>query len=143
MHRRPSATTVLAGLALFFALGGSALAVSNAVKPQPRCAIGAVRGIAAVTGDPTKGTANVPDQFSSAKGLFSRTFNCGGAVQVRRISTGVFEVRFPGTTATTAVASAPNAFVWVQPMGGGVFRVGIHPPGIHDSVDSPFVVVLV
>jgi hypothetical protein len=143
MQLRLNPTTILAGLALFFALGGSAVAVSNAVKPQPRCATGAVRGIAAVSGDPSKGTANIPDQFSSAKVLFSRAFNCGGAVQVRRISTGVFEVRFPGTTATTAVASAPNAFVWVQPMPGGVFRVGIHPPGIHDTIDSPFVVVLV
>jgi hypothetical protein len=116
--------------------------VSNAVKPQPRCATGAVRGIAAVTGDPTKGTANIPDQFSSSKALFSRAFNCGGAVQVRRVSTGVYEVRFPGNTSTTAVASAANAFAWVQPVGGGVFRVGVHPPGLHDTLDSGFVVVL-
>jgi hypothetical protein len=61
---------------------------------------------------------------------------------VRRIATGVFELRFPSSAVTTAVASAPNAFAWVQSMGGGVYRVGVHPPGIHDSVDSPFVVVL-
>ena len=144
MKIRLNPATTLAGLALFFALGGSAVAVSHAVKPQPRCATGAVRGIAGVTGDPTKGMANLPDQFSSAKGLFSRVFNCGGgAPQVRRVSTGVYEVRFPGNTAQTAVASASNAFAWVQPMPGGVFRVGVHPPGIHDPIEAPFVLVLV
>jgi hypothetical protein len=143
MHRRPSPATALAGLALFFALGGSAFAVSHAVKPQPRCATGAVRGIAAVTGDPSKGMANIPDQFSSAKVLFSRTYNCGtGAPQVRRVSTGVYEVRFPGNTATTGVASASNAFAWVQPLGGSVFRVGVHPPGLHDPAEMAFVLVL-
>ena len=143
MHRRPSPATVLAGLALFFALGGSALAVSHAVRPQPRCATGAVRGIASVTGDPSKGMANIPDQFSNAKVLFSRTYNCGtGAPQVRRISTGVYEVRFPGNTSTTGVAGASNAFAWVQPLGGSTFRVGVHPPGLHDPAEMAFTLVL-
>ena len=61
MSFRATPATILSGLALFFALGGSALAVSHAVKPQPRCANGAVRGIASVTGDPSKGVANMPD----------------------------------------------------------------------------------
>ena len=144
MQLHPSPATALAGLALFFALGGSAFAVSQAVKPQPRCATGAVRGIAAVTGDPSKGMANIPDQFSSAQALFSRTFNCGGGgPQVRRVSIGVYELRFPGNAAQSALVSASTAESWLQPLGGGVFRVGLHPPGIHDPVDVPFVVVAV
>ena len=143
MHFRPNPTTVIAGLALFFALGGSAFAVSHAVKPQPRCATGAVRGIAAVTGESGKGLANVPDQFSSTKTLFSRTFNCaGGATQVRRISLGVYEVRFPGNGAQSALVSAAGALSWVQSMPGGVFRVGMHVPGRDDLTEVPFVVVV-
>ena len=64
---RPRPSTVLAGAALFFALGGSAIAVNEAVRPQARCQPGAVRGFVAVNGDPTKGMANFPDQFTSSR----------------------------------------------------------------------------
>ena len=144
MRVRLTPATVLSGVALFFALGGSAFAVSHAIKPQPRCATGAVRGIAAVTGEPSKGMANIPDQFSGSKALFSRAFNCaGGAVEVRRISLGVYEVRFPRNGATSAVVSASGSESWLTPMPGGIFRVGMHVPGRDDSTDQPFVVVAV
>jgi len=144
MRSRPSPATVLASLALFFALGGSALAVSHAIKPQARCANGAVRGIAFVTGDPNKGMANIPDQFSSAKAQFARAFNCtGGAMEVRRVSLGVYDVRFAGNGAQNAVVSAANADSWVQTMPDGVFRVGIHIQGGQNFTDAPFVVVAV
>ena len=142
MRFRPSPSTVIAAAALFFALGGSALAVSHAVRPQPRCANGAVRGIAAVTGEPSKGMANIPDQFSSSRALFSRTFNCtGGAPEVRRISLGMYEVRFPGNAAPSAIVSASGAESWLTPMPGGVFRIGLYVPGRADLVEAPFVVV--
>lgn len=144
MSFRARPATVLSCLALFFALGGSALAVSHAVKPQPRCANGAVRGIAAVTGESGKGMANLPDVFTSTKTLFSRTFNCtGGAVQVRRVGVGVYEVQFAGNGAQSAVVSAANALSWVQPLPGNVFRVGLHVPGRADAIEAPFVVVAV
>jgi hypothetical protein len=144
MSFRANPATVISGLALFFALGGSAFAVSHAAKPQPRCANGAVRGIAAVTGEPGKGMANIPDVFSSTKNLFSRTFNCtGGAVQVRRVGVGVYDVHFAGNGAKSAVVSAANALSWVQPQPGDVFRVGLHVPGRADSIEAPFVVVAV
>lgn len=144
MRSRPSPATVLASLALFFALGGSALAVSHAIKPQARCANGAVRGIAAVTGESGKGIANIPDQFSRSKSLFSRSFNCtGGPVEVRRVSAGVYEVRFPGNGASSAVVSGAGAESWLTPMPGGVFRVGLHVPGRDDVAEAPFVVVAV
>ena len=76
---RVSPSTALAATALFFALGGSAIAVNEAVKPQARCQPGAVRGYVAVNGDPTKGIANFPDQFTSAKPLIGARFNCAGA----------------------------------------------------------------
>ena len=143
MRLSPSPATALAGGALFFALGGSALAVSGAVKPQARCSNGTVRGIAAVVGETNKGMANVPDQFASTKGLFSRTFNCaGGATEVRRVSLGVFEVRFPGNAAATAVATAPGALATVD-TAAGVFRVTLYVPGHVDRIDAGFTLVAV
>ena len=132
---------VIAAVALFFALGGSALAISDAVKPQARCASGAVRGIVAVTGS-ASGMANIPDQFSNNKALFARAFTCtGGAPEVRRISVGVYEVRFPGNPVQSAVVSGSGAESWLTPMPGGVFRVGLHVPGRADVVETPFVVI--
>jgi hypothetical protein len=140
---RPSPSTILATAALFFAVGGSALAVSEAVKPQARCAAGAVRGYISVTGDPTKGIANLPDQFTSAAPLIGAKFNCAGAApQARRVNQGVYEVRFPGnaTQIGTASSSVETTITFV---GGGTFRVNLWTPGRQDAVDTAFQVVAV
>lgn len=139
---RPSPSTVLAGAALFFALGGTAVAVNEAVKPQARCQPGAVRGYVAVNGDPAKGMANFPDQFTSAKPLFGSRFNCSGAApQVRRVEAGVFEVRFPGNASQLAMVSSATAETTVGYAGNGVFRVGLWVPGRQDAVDTTFSVL--
>lgn len=142
MRNRPTPATVLAGAALFFALGGSAFAVAEAVKPQPRCTTGAVRGIATVVGDPAKGIGNIPDQFASAKGLFARQFNCGaGAIQVRRIGEGQFEVRFPGNPANSGMVSSPFGHATTT-WANGVFRVTVYRPGQQDPpIDVPFTLI--
>lgn len=138
---RLSPSMVVAGAALFFALGGSAVAVTEAVKPQPRCQPGAVRGFVAVNGDAAKGMANFPDQFTSAKPLIGARFNCaGGAPQARRVQAGVFEVRFPGNTAQIGAASAGSAETTIASVGGGVFRVSLWVPGRQDAIDTPFTV---
>ncbi len=140
---RVTPSTVLAALALFFALGGSAIAVRDAVRPQARCAPGAVRGYIAVNGDPTKGIANIGDQFTSAKPEVGARFNCaGGAPQARRVATGVYEVRFPGNGAQVPMVSAPAAETTVGAVGPGTFRVGLWVPGRQDAVDTPFAVAL-
>ena len=141
---RITPTTVIALLALFFALGGSAVAVTEAVRPQARCAPGAVRGFIAVNGDPTKGIANIGDQYTSARPAVGVRFNCAGAApQARRVNTGVYEVRFPGNGAQVALASAGAAETTVAALGGGVFRVSLWVPGRQDAVDTPFQVVIV
>jgi len=133
---------VLAGAALFFALGGTAIAVNEAVKPQARCQPGAVRGYVAVNGDPAKGMANFPDQFTSSKPLFGSRFNCAGAApQVRRVEAGVFEVRFPGNASQLAMVSSTTAETTVGYVGNGVFRVGLWVPGRQDAVDTTFSVL--
>ncbi len=141
---RVSPSTVLAGAALFFALGGSAIAVNEAIRPQARCLPGAVRAYAAVDGDPAKGMANFPDQFTSAKPLIGARFNCsGGAPQARRVNAGVFEVRFPGSTSQIAMVSSGAAETTIGYVGNGVFRVSLWVPGRQDAVDTPFSVVAV
>jgi hypothetical protein len=143
MRLRPSPALVVAALALFVALGGSAFAVSQAA--QPRCATGSVRGIAAVTGIPSAGMGNIPGQFSSNPAFFSRRFNCvGGATQVRRVNTGTYEVRFPGNRAQTAMASAAVGFYTsVAAVPGGAFQVAIYSAGHNDLYDVPFTIVAV
>ena len=141
---RITPTTVIALLALFFALGGSAVAVTEAVRPQARCAPGAVRGFIAVNGDPAKGLANIGDQYTSARPAVGVRFNCAGAApQARRVNTGVYEVRFAGNGAQVALASAGAAETTVAALGGGVFRVSLWVPGRQDAVDTPFQVVIV
>jgi hypothetical protein len=150
-RRRYSFTpgTVIALIALFFALGGSAYAVGGRIQSpsaaQPRCANGAVRGIAVVAGIASQGMANFPDSFTSAANLFGRKFNCTGrAVQARRVQTGTFEVRFVGISGASAVASATNdAYAAVQAGPNGVFSVVIHPAGRDDRSDLPFTIVVV
>src|SRR5262245_29862877 len=144
-----SPSSVIALTALFFALSGSAFAVGHGLAgtavAQQRCANGAVRGIAWVTGDPSAGAANISDQFSSTPKLFGRKFNCTGrAVQVRRVSTGTFEVRFLANSARSAVASAAaDEYATVEPITGGAFRVIVHPSGRDDKVDAGFTIVVV
>jgi len=89
--------------------------------------------------------ANIPDQFTSAGALFKRKFNCSGkAVQVRRLEAGVFEVRFVGNAAPSALGSATNdAYADVEPAAGGAFKVTVHPAGRDDKADLPFTVVVI
>lgn len=137
--------TAIALVALFFALGGSAFAVGESLTAaQQRCTNGAVRGIAVVTGT-SAGMANLPDQFTAAGNLFGRKFNCTGkATQVRRVSAGVFEVRFVGNAASSAVGSAVgDSYADVETVGAGTFRVVVHPAGRDDEAELGFTVVAV
>lgn len=141
--------TALGLIALFFALGGSAFAVGEHIQSpsvaQQRCANGAVRGVAYVTGIPSQGMANLPDRFTGAGALFGRRFNCTGkAVQVRRVEMGVFEVRFVGISGVSAIGSASgDAFAAIEPAAGGAFKVTLHPSGRDDRVDMAFTIVVV
>jgi hypothetical protein len=136
--------TAVALLALFFALGGSALAVeerlgSAAASAQRACGQGNVRGVAHVTGG-----ANVPGTFTGANAVFARKFNCNGrAVQVRRAGIGIYEVRFVGNGAPTAIASGGVGIqASADRVGGGVYRVTTYPAGRADPFDGGFVIVL-
>jgi hypothetical protein len=136
LHFRPSPALFLATAALFLAVGGSALAVGLKSKPVPqlRCANGAIKGIAYVTGSPETGIANLPVTFSSDKTLFGTRFNCtGGLIEVKKDETtaggAAVDVRFAGNPSKVAIgtpisASEPGALA-VTPLPDGSFRVTV------------------
>jgi len=141
--------TAIALVALFFALGGSAFAVGEHVQglaaAQPRCANGSVRGVAVVTGNPAQGIANLPDAFSSSPSLFARRFNCTGkAIQVRRAEIGVYEIRFTGNSAPSAIASGVGQFsATTEVISPGLFRIRVQDVGRASAADGPFMVTVV
>jgi len=146
---RPSPALALALAALFFALGGSAFALTGKSSPQPRCQTGAVRAIAVVTGDPLHGIQNLPGQFTGQARFFARRFNCaGGPVQVRKLSAGTYAVRFVGLANPSVVAtplSADAVGAAAQPLPDGSFQVTMHAVDTQQNhlppVDVSFVVV--
>jgi len=152
----PTPASVLAVLALFFALGGSALAVSEtvlspaAVKPQPRCANGAVRGVAVVTGLPNQGVENIPTQYISDRQAFGRRFNCtGGGIQVRRVQNGTYEMLLAGLGGLNCLASSMVTEAMSTsciPMGDGSYRVSLRGLDTSSNVlvtkDRPFMIVV-
>jgi hypothetical protein len=128
---RISPALVISGLALFFALGGTALAVSSKISPQAHCAQGAVRAIVEVTGQPDHGPANLPDKYTTDTTYLGRHFNCGSSIQVKRTDRGTFYVKLIGNSATSAVASAfgsdpAGAAVNRQPDGSFQVIIGSH-----------------
>jgi hypothetical protein len=147
--RRPSPALVISALALFFAIGGSAFAVGQRVGvAQPRCANGAVKAFAHVSGDPAKGIQDMAETFSSDPKLFKASFNCSGkGVQVRRVRDS-FEVRFPGTVVrSVSVSPVSLPIAWsVTPQPDGSFRItpaGIGEPTFQLGPQHQFVVVAV
>jgi hypothetical protein len=119
---------VLAALALFFALGGSALAIRSTAAKVVRCPTGSARGIAWVSGDSRKGIENLPEDWSAADNLFKFRYNCSrGAVQVRKSTHGYgFDVRFvgnPGKVAVASTASDATLTASIAPQADGSFHV--------------------
>jgi hypothetical protein len=148
---RPSPALVVAGAALFFAIGGSAFAVVGRTEAaQPRCSTGAIRGIAYVTGDLNRGIANLPESWQTGNQYFGYRFNCsGGTVQVRRTGTG-FDVRFVGnasTLATVTPVGSAAAGVAVMRNPDGSFHVETAGDAASSSFPSrqsfPFMIVAI
>jgi hypothetical protein len=151
LRRWLSPTRVIALTALFFAVGGSAFAVGQkTAAAQPRCATGAVKGIAIVVGDPNRGLANLPTEYTSAANLFLFRFNCAGkAIEIRRVGNTAFDVRFVGTSTraayVTAVGSTPGAAA-VSGQSDGAWRITLAGPSgggaYAPRVDVPFIVTV-
>ena len=113
-------------LALFVALGGTALAVHAKAKPVVVCGNGSVKAIAAVNLDSFAGS--FPISYSNDPSLFAARWSCNGkAAEIRQVSNGVYDIRFPNITprvANVTVMSGQNtgSASW-SPTGDGAFRV--------------------
>jgi hypothetical protein len=132
MHRlpKPSPALIVSLVALFFGLGGSAYAIgSKEFSAQPRCATGAVRGIALVTGAKVDLSGLSSSTYTNESSLFGYRWSCAGSsILVRKDAKfqGV-DVKFVGNPATVAVVSSaadgvPNAGSAVRQPDGS-FRV--------------------
>ncbi|HEY8030759.1 MAG TPA: hypothetical protein VIE38_14795 [Gaiellaceae bacterium] len=157
MHRlpKPSPALIVSFVALFFALGGSAYAIgSKAFSAQPRCATGAVRGIALITGAKTDISSLSSSNYTSAPSLFGYRWSCsGGAILVRKAAgvLGGVDVKFSGNPSSIAIVSSAASGT---PYGGSVsrqpdgsFRVviggAVGTPGQFEAQwNVPFVIVL-
>jgi hypothetical protein len=149
---RLSPSFVLAALALFFALGGSAFALRQTTPKPVRCAVGTVRAIAYVTGIPQQGIANLPNAWSSAPALFGYRWSCSGApIQVRKSTgpNGGFDIRFlnnPGRYPVATAATNDTRAISISPNADGSFQVteagGAPFKSYSFRPDSPFFIVL-
>ena len=148
---RVSPSLVLAGIALVFALGGSAFAIGQKTAPQPRCQNGAVRAIAVVTGIPGKGIENLPGDYISDPRAFGRRFNCTGkGVQVQHGPSGQYDVRFPGISGASCLASSMSSdagSISCVPQPDGSYRVSLRgvatDAGVLLPQNVPFLVVVI
>jgi len=158
MHRlpKPSPALIVSLVALFFALGGSAFAIgANELSAQPRCATGAVRGIALITGAKTDISSLSSSTYTSASSLFGYRWSCTGrAILVKKASgtAGGVDVKFAGNPSTVAIVSsaasgAPNGgSVSRQPDGSFLVVMGGSNAGTAGPWEAqwnvPFVIVL-
>lgn len=150
---RPSPAIVISFLALFFALGGTAFALGSKVVPQPRCAQGAIRGIAVVTASKVDLSSLSSSTYTSDPNIFDYRWSCtGGQIEVRRTSgTPGMDVKFDGNPSTIAVVSAASGGAYagsVSRQPDGSFRVimggsntGVAGPW-QAQWNVPFVIVL-
>ena len=153
---KPSPALIVSLVALFFALGGSAYAIgSKEFSAQPRCATGAVRGVALITGTKTDISSLSSSNYTSAPSLFGYRWSCtGGAILVKKAAgvLGGVDVKFAGNPSSVAIVSsaasgtANGGSVSRQP--DGAFRVvmggsGVTAPGQwQPQWNIPFVIVL-
>jgi hypothetical protein len=104
-------------VALFFALGGTAFALGSKAVPQPRCATGAVRGIAEINS--SYDLSALTTTLQEVPQAFSYTWNCtGGKVYIRKNNNGI-DVQFIGNAATVATVTGTDGG-W--PFSGSVSR---------------------
>jgi hypothetical protein len=124
MRRRLSPSLVVSMLALFVALGGSAIAIDKAA-PVTRCGNGSLKAYASLNLDQFAGA--FPTAFASNADLFQRRWSCAGrGAEVRLAGDGAYEVRFPGiqaTAATVTINSTAHPGFATYAIVNGVFRI--------------------
>jgi hypothetical protein len=100
--RRITPSMVVAALALFAALGGSAFAIGTK-SAKLGCAAGAAK--AYVTFDADHFVGSFPQSFSNTTKLWARRYTCNGRAPEARGTSGGIEIRFPGVPAGAPIVS--------------------------------------
>jgi len=138
---KPTPAFVVSLVALFFALGGTAFAVGQKATPQPRCAQGAVRGIAVFDGG-EEGFSSLPSTWNSAPGMIKYQWSCGGGqvlIRKPRDQQGI-DVEFSGNPAQYAIIqSVANGVPYsgsISHQSDGSFRISMG--GSNTGVPGPY-----
>jgi hypothetical protein len=127
--RRITPSMVVAALALFAALGGSAFAVGTKAA-KLGCAAGAAKAYVAFDADHFVGS--FPQSFSNNTKLWARRYTCNGRAPEARGTSGGIEIRFPGVPAGAPVVSvmqSTGGFASVTITNEGTYRVQTWDPG--------------
>ena len=102
----------------------------------PRCQFGRVQGFISVRSNPEYLVGTIPAKFTSSSRYFQRRYNCLGAgAQIRRVDTGVYDVRLPGLgfrTAFVTAISQEGVATSVQAFPDYVYRVALRGPLINE-----------
>ena len=126
--RRITPSMVVAVVALFAALGGSAFAVGSHTA-KLGCTPGAAK--AYVTIDLEHFVGSFPQSFSSDPKLFARRYACNGRVPEVRGSKNSIDIRFPGLAPGAPVAStltSTGGFASITIQSDGSYRVSTWDP---------------
>jgi hypothetical protein len=126
--RRITPSLVVAAVALFVALGGSAFAVGTKTA-KLGCAAGAAK--AYVMFDADHFTGSFPQSFSSDPRLFARHYTCNGRTPEARGTANGIEIRLPGVPAGAPVISvlaSTGGFASVTVETDGTYRVQTWDP---------------
>jgi hypothetical protein len=127
--RRVTPSMVVAVVALFAALGGSAFAVGNR-SAKLGCTAGAAK--AYITVDVEHFVGSFPQSFSSSPKLFARRYSCNGRAPEARGTPNGIEIRFPGLAAGAPVVgtlASTGGFASVSITNEGVYRIQTFDPG--------------
>lgn len=126
-----------AALALFAALAWVGITVSS-TSAEPSCRTGSALAFATIRPVPVFVAGQVHGAWTHRRRFFWRRYNCKGfRPEVRHLTTGLYDVRFPGLRIRTAVGSATtgqSVAVSVQPLGNDIVRVSLFQKNVPRDV---------
>jgi hypothetical protein len=140
----PSPAMIVAGVALFAALGGSSYAALSSASAGACSSGSKIKGSALINGN-----SSFSSSFTKVSG-----FDCSGkSIQAKRLGLGRYEVKFTGNPDKSAIGSIvdlpkynlDNAFVSFTRVAPGDFKVFIYNAvigGLGPNEDRPFTITL-
>ena len=119
---------ITAVLALLAALAWVGISASS-TEADAACPTGSALAFATIRPQPNNIAGQIRGAFTTRPRFFWRRYSCAGvSPQVRRLTTGLYDVRFPGLRIRTAVGSATtgqSVAVAVEPLGNDIVRVSL------------------